>query len=36
MLGGVVDTSDIAYYLLFIATFLVLAIRRLDAERLQD
>lgn len=36
MLGGVVDTSDIVYYLLFILTFLVLAIRRLDAERLQD
>lgn len=33
-LGGVFDTSDAAYYLLFIATFLGLSIRRLDADRL--
>ncbi len=35
LLKGVFDTGDIAYYLLFILTFLVLSIRRLDAERLQ-
>ena len=34
-LQGMFDTSDLAYYLLFIATFLVLTIRRLDNERLQ-
>ena len=34
-LQGVFDTADLAYYLLFIATFLVLTIRRLDNERLQ-
>lgn len=32
---GIVNTSDIMYYLLFITTFLVLSIRRLDADRLQ-
>ncbi len=31
---GLVNTADIAYYLLFIVAFLVLAIRRLDADRL--
>ncbi|HET7921825.1 MAG TPA: ABC transporter permease subunit [Gammaproteobacteria bacterium] len=35
LLRGVFDTSDVVYYLLFIATFLVLSIRRLDALRLQ-
>lgn len=35
MLKGVFDSSDIIYYLLFITTFLVLSIRRLDADRLQ-
>ncbi|SCZ53226.1 ABC transporter permease subunit [Thiohalomonas denitrificans] len=35
LLRGIFDTSDLAYYLLFITTFLVLSIRRLDAERLQ-
>ncbi len=35
MLKGVLNSVDIAYYLLFIATFLVLSVRRLDAERLQ-
>jgi ABC-2 type transport system permease protein len=34
LLRGLFDSSDIVYYLLFIATFLVLSIRRLDAERL--
>lgn len=34
-LKGVFNSADLLYYLLFIATFLVLAIRRLDADRLQ-
>lgn len=33
-LRGVFDSTDAAYYLLFIVTFLVLSIRRLDADRL--
>lgn len=32
---GVVKTADVAYYVLFIVTFLVLAVRRLDADRLR-
>ncbi len=35
LLNGVFDSKDIVYYLLFCVTFLVLSIRRLDAERLQ-
>jgi len=35
MLKGVFNSSDVIYYLLFITTFLVLSIRRLDADRLQ-
>ncbi|MDO9371008.1 MAG: ABC transporter permease subunit [Gammaproteobacteria bacterium] len=35
MLKGVFNSADVVYYLLFIVTFLVLAIRRLDADRLQ-
>lgn len=35
LLRGVFRSSDIVYYLLFILTFLVLSIRRLDAHRLQ-
>ncbi|HEY0635179.1 MAG TPA: ABC transporter permease subunit [Gammaproteobacteria bacterium] len=35
LLSGLFDSSDVVYYLLFIATFLVLSIRRLDADRLQ-
>lgn len=35
LLRGVLNSTDIAYYLLFIATFLILSIRRLDADRLQ-
>ena len=35
LLRGVFDTSDIVYYLLFIIVFIVLSIRRLDADRLQ-
>lgn len=31
---GVIDTSDIVYYLLFIIAFLVLAVRKLDNDRL--
>lgn len=34
LLRGLFDSSDIVYYLLFITTFLVLSIRRLDAQRL--
>jgi len=35
MLKGIFNSSDVIYYLLFICTFLVLSIRRLDADRLQ-
>ncbi|MGH8283433.1 MAG: ABC transporter permease [Gammaproteobacteria bacterium] len=35
LLGGAFDTSDVLYYVLFIVTFLVPSIRRLDAYRLQ-
>jgi len=34
--NGVFNTSDIAYYVLASALFLILAIRRLDSERLQQ
>jgi ABC-2 type transport system permease protein len=33
--SGVVSTTDIAYFILFITTFLVLTVRRLDADRLR-
>lgn len=32
---GVLNSSDIAYFILFITTFLVLTVRRLDADRLR-
>lgn len=35
LLRGAFNTSDVIYYLLFIVTFLVLSIRRLDSYRLQ-
>jgi len=35
LLRGIFSSADIIYYLLFIVMFLVLSIRRLDAERLQ-
>ncbi len=35
LLKGVFNSSDVLYYLLFIATFLILSIRRLDADRLR-
>lgn len=35
LLDGIFNSSDVAYYLLFILLFLVFAIRRLDADRLQ-
>ena len=35
MLRGLVDTADIAYFVLFIATFLALTVRQLDSQRLQ-
>ena len=34
MLAGVVDTADLAYYLILISGFLVLTVRQLDRERL--
>ena len=34
-LGGLFDSSDLIYYLLFISAFLILAIRHLDNQRLQ-
>jgi len=34
MLEGVFNSSDLAYYLILIATFLGLTIRQLDRERL--
>lgn len=33
--GGLIDTGDIIYFVLFIITFLILTIRRLDADRLR-
>ncbi len=36
LLKGVFDSQDVLYYVLFSVTFLVLGIRRLDAERLQE
>jgi len=35
LLNGLFSSSDLIYYLLFISVFIVFAIRRLDAERLQ-
>jgi ABC-2 type transport system permease protein len=35
LLRGIFDSSDLVYYLLFIVVFLVFAVRRLDADRLQ-
>lgn len=35
LLHGLVGTTDVVYFLLIILTFLVLSIRRLDAQRLQ-
>ena len=35
LLRGLFDSADVIYYLLFIITFLVLTVIRLDAERLQ-
>jgi len=35
LLKGVFDSGDVIYYLLFVALFLGLSIRRLDADRLQ-
>jgi ABC-2 type transport system permease protein len=36
LLKGLVNTSDLIYFLLFIATFLVLSVHRLDNDRLQQ
>jgi len=35
LLKGVFNSADVVYYLLFSATFLILTVRRLDAERVQ-
>lgn len=35
LLRGIVSSADVIYYLLFITVFLVLSVRRLEAERLQ-
>jgi ABC-2 type transport system permease protein len=35
MLRGLIDTADVVYFILFIATFLLLAIRQMDSQRLQ-
>jgi ABC-2 type transport system permease protein len=31
---GVIDSSDVIYFILFITTFLTLTVRRLDSDRL--
>ncbi|EUJ11141.1 hypothetical protein Meth11DRAFT_1979 [Methylophilaceae bacterium 11] len=33
--SGLIDTADVAFFLLFVITFLTLTIRRLDADRLR-
>jgi ABC-2 type transport system permease protein len=33
--NGLIDTADIAYFILFAVTFLTLTVRRLDADRLR-
>lgn len=33
--GGLIDSADVAYFILFTATFLTLTVRRLDADRLR-
>lgn len=35
MLRGLVSTADVAYFLIFIFTFLILTIRQMDSKRLQ-
>lgn len=36
MLRGIIDSVDISYFILFISTFLLLSIRQMDAQRLQQ
>ena len=36
MLRGIVNTADVAYFILFSAGFILLSIRQLDAQRLQS
>lgn len=36
MLRGIVDTADLAYFALFIMTFIALTIRQMDSQRLQN
>jgi ABC-2 type transport system permease protein len=33
--SGLINTTDLSYFLLFISLFLILSIRRLEKERLQ-
>ena len=35
LLKGLISTTDLAYFLLFILAFLVLSVHRLDNDRLQ-
>lgn len=35
MLRGLINTADVAYFILFISTFLLLTIRQLDSQRIQ-
>ncbi len=35
MLRGIINTADLAYFAIFIVTFLALTVRQLDAQRLQ-
>ena len=35
MLRGIINSSDLVYYLLFISVFITLSIRQLDAQRVQ-
>ena len=36
LLRGILNTRDIAYFLLFISAFIVLTIRQLETQRLQS
>ena len=35
MLRGLINTADVAYFVLFISTFLLLTIKQMDSQRLQ-
>lgn len=36
LLRGIINTTDLVYFVLFIATFLTLSIRQMDSQRLQN